>query len=423
MKLNLEVKGNKIRPNSGIYVIEELIRKNQINTYIDSLFADRYKQACYKDSDILLGLSYSIFSGGGFLEDVNFVRQELSHSYLQIPSADTIGYRARQLATPTQTCISKRGIEHFFNTNPGLNEALVKLGVRLNPKWKTHAQTADYDNTIVPTARPDSLTAYKSGPAYQPGTLMIEGMPVYIEGRNGNSPSRYLMDDTLERGFERLTAAGVRIGALRIDGAGHQQAIYTFLSKHPTIKYYIRADKAPLGHLKGWKKAKLGGEKVEVLSHSWRTPGADRNDCRLVAYRILRVNGEQDLFDGKYEYHLLLTNDWKRSAVQVIEFYNQRGRAEQTYDIMKNDFNWKHLAFGNLMDNTVYLLLTAMAYLIYRWALRIISRFFPALTPNTRLKRFILYFVNTPGKWIRSAHSTRLVLYTCQPYPELLKAG
>ena len=38
---------------------------------------DRHPQAVYNDSDIILGLSYGIYSGTGFLEDLNFVRSQV----------------------------------------------------------------------------------------------------------------------------------------------------------------------------------------------------------------------------------------------------------------------------------------------------------------------------------------------------------
>lgn len=424
MKLKLQIKDTKILANSGIYLIEEFIRNKGIKSYIDSLLPGRAKQAYYQDSDLLLGLAYSIYSGGAYLEDLNYVRKHLSHPYLQLPSSDTIGYRARQLAVDTQTYVSRQGVEHFFNENPMLNQALGKLAVHLDPDWKHIPQTIDYDNVLVNTDRPDSRLSYRNTTAYQPGVILIDRIPVYIEGRNGNSPSRYLMHDTLQRGFQMLSESGVKIGAIRIDGAGFQHKVFSLLTQHyPEVKYYIRAERMLLEFCKGWKKVQIGEQKGEALGIPWRTPGPGHIPCRLVAWRTPKSTPQHDLFEGAYDYWLILTNDWEKSPKEVIEFYNQRGTAEQSFDIMKNDFNWRHLAFGNLKDNTVYLLLTAMAYLIYRWLLKIISRFFPALSPYSRIKRFMLYFVNVPGKWIRSARSQQLNLYTQQPYLEFFNSG
>ena len=424
MKLKLQIKDTKILANAGVYVIEELIKKKRIKNYIDTLFPPRAKQANYSDSDLLLALTYSIISGGTFLEDMNYIRQHLSNAYLELPSSDTIGYRARQLAVDTERHISQRGVEHFFNKNPVLNQVLSKLAVYLNPEFKQKGQTLDYDNVLITTERPDSRFSYKGTPSYHPGALLIDRQPIYIEGRNGNSPPKFLMVDSLRRGFEVSLKNGIKIKAIRIDGAGYQEAVFTFLvEQYPEVKYYIRADKTDLGFCDEWQAASINKVNGEVLSIPWSTPGVNGSPCRLVAWRKPKKSPQYDLFDGNYEYWLILTNDWEKSAVEVIEFYNHRGTAEQSFDIMKNDFNWRHLAFGNLKDNTVYLILTAMAYLIYRWILRIICRYFPALTPYTRIKRFILYFLNVPGKWIRTARSVQLNLYTKQPYHQILNPG
>jgi hypothetical protein len=65
-------------------------------------------------------------------------------------------------------------------------------------------------------------------------------------------------------------------------------------------------------------------------------------------------NQQLDLFDGeKYKYRCILTNDHKSSEQEVIEYYNQRGASEKTYDIQNNDFGWRHLPTSEMSSNTV----------------------------------------------------------------------
>jgi hypothetical protein len=45
---------------------------------------------------------------------------------------------------------------------------------------------------------------------------------------------------------------------------------------------------------------------------------------------------------------------------------------------------------------------------------------FRGITPNGRLKRFIFHFVTVPGKWIRTARTWVLKLYTDRPYDKLV---
>ena len=45
---------------------------------------------------------------------------------------------------------------------------------------------------------------------------------------------------------------------------------------------------------------------------------------------------------------------------------------------------------------------------------------FRGITPNGRLKRFIFHFVTVLGKWIRTARTWVLKLYTDRPYDKLV---
>ena len=78
--------------------------------------------------------------------------------------------------------------------------------------------------------------------------------------------------------------------------------------------------------------------------------------------------GEQlDLFDGEYTYRCILTNDWDMTDEEIILHYNKRGSAEQVFDRQNNDFGWAHLPKSFMNQNTVFLLITAMAANFYRY--------------------------------------------------------
>ena len=46
---------------------------------------------------------------------------------------------------------------------------------------------------------------------------------------------------------------------------------------------------------------------------------------------------------------------------EIILHYNKRGTAEQVFDRQNNDFGWAHLPKSFMNQNTVFLLITAMA--------------------------------------------------------------
>ena len=430
MQINF-IKGTKRNyiSQGGIYLIRRIFQQNHIDKFIDECFPGRGKQSFYSDSDLLLGLCYNLYTGGTYFEDMNRVRDDLNVSgHIELPSSDSVKYRIEQLSERNQEIINKQTISHEFNITNTLSRVLAKLTVRLNPDFKRHAQMLDYDNTIITTLKGDSRLCYKQGYGYQPGVIFIGREPVYIEGRNGNSPSTYLMDQTLERGINILKAEGVKIGAIRIDGAAYQQNVFDLIRRHKGMRYYIRGKNADsiwntIYKSKIVGKITVGERKAEYIDHEWYTPGdiGPENKCRVIVYRYMRDNQQLDLFEDKYIYYVIYTDDMTLSTEEIINLYNQRGRAEQNFDRLKNDFNWSHPPFNNLAMNTVYLILTAMGCQLYHYLLRIISKVFHELNPETRIKRFIFLFVNVVAKWTYRGRRYILNIYSDRAYDKLLR--
>lgn len=345
MNLSISLaKDSKIRTNCGIYFLENIARRRKLKQFLDEQLPARAPQARYSNSDIILGLTYNFLCGGQYLEDINWVKQQLDCDFsVNIPSSDTITYRIQQIFSQDQFITSTRGVSHRFNINePLLNDSLIRLAVRLNPGWKTQGQVLDYDNTIIKTSKPDSAFTYKKNKGYMPGVLFVDNLPVYVEGRGGNSTSKYLMAETLERAWGKLEASGVKAGAIRIDGAAYQQSIFSWFDKHPDLKYYIRANQQSKMILDGklWEDIKVAKQDAQGLAMSYSGPGTEENDqpCRLVVYRIANNNKQPDLYWGNYTYRFLLTNDIDNSVEYIVNFYNQRGNCERAFDILKHDF-------------------------------------------------------------------------------------
>jgi len=87
---------------------------------------------------------------------------------------------------------------------------------------------------------------------------------------------------------------------------------------------------------------------------------------------------------------------------------------------MNNDFGWKHLRCSFLHENTVYLIIMAMAKNFYNYFVEKVSMVFDDIEPTTRLKRFIFRFISVAGKWVRSGRQWMLKLFTEKPYEALV---
>ena len=145
------------------------------------------------------------------------------------------------------------------------------------------------------------------------------------------------------------------------------------------------------------------------------------NDPIQIAVDVME---EVFLFDGEYTYRCILTNDWDMTDEEIILHYNKRGAAEQVFDRQNNDFGWAHLPKSFMNQNTVFLLITAMAANFYRYivALPLMAVLF-GIKATDRVKSFLFRFIAVPAKWIKTARQYKLNIYSPKPYNQIWEHG
>jgi hypothetical protein len=142
-------------------------------------------------------------------------------------------------------------------------------------------------------------------------------------------------------------------------------------------------------------------------------------------YRLVVMGEKSDVyqptlfFGDNCIYRCILTNDWDSTEKEVIEYYNNRGGSEKTFDIQNNDFGWGHLPCSDMNHNTVYLILMAMIKNFYNYIIGKVAKVFTDLLPTSRLKRFIFRFICVPGRWYYRGRQWTLSLYTTRPYEKV----
>jgi hypothetical protein len=80
--------------------------------------------------------------------------------------------------------------------------------------------------------------------------------------------------------------------------------------------------------------------------------------------------------------------------------------------MQNNDFNWDSMPHSFLEENTVYLIIMAVAHIIYKYLLSIFSSLVEGLTKTCRLKKFIFRFVATVAKFTQSGRRKVIHLAT-----------
>jgi hypothetical protein len=407
---NLQISDRKINPYGGINFIISAMREKKINELIDNHLGKRPKQAQYSYSDILLGWIYSNLCGAERIEDIHQCRDLFNIPDLKMPSSDRVSQIFRALASETEIFKSVGGTKHKFNIHTGLNNLMLDLILKLNVINKNATNTMDYDNTVINCEKYDSEVSYLQTKGYQPGVCFINKIPVYIENRNGNSPAQYKIRDTVERGLTMLKDKGISVSRFRSDSAACTKDMFMYLDINPNIEYFIKFHKHRNSFTKvtviyDWEELPRYGVKIACLRYTLY--GKKR--------RFILIRKTNDIDPNNYA--AILTNNESLSNKEVYYFYTKRGAMERNFDDLKNNFNWSRLPFSFLNENTVFLIISALAYIIYQYVLRVFSKKVDFVKKNFWLKNFIFNFITIGSEW---DEGQTLRLYTQKPYYLLL---
>lgn len=447
----------QINPHGGInFVIAELERKG-LPQLIDHKLGKRPKQAKYSFSSVIMGLIYGNFCGGKRLEDGRILKRQFGlHPTAKFCSPDTVGRVLKSLAVPT-TCIPNsytvnldispkfshekikadainahkepadlkitKAVEdqdNQINIHTAFNELLVDISCNLKLLVPGQNYILDYDTIVIPVEKKDSRYSYKCCRAYNPGVCFINSIPVYIEGRNGNSSPALKIRDAINMALTILKSHNITVTTVRMDAASYQKELIADLESKG-LQYFIRAGKVKSLYRKldetKWQKGKNGSRDCELMDVIGKLSGTHQ-PTRFVISRMAFYNKKNASgFADDLTLRTIITNNYSLTANEVIATYNKRGSMEREFDDLLNQFNWKRLPFSYLNQNVVYMIIQAIAKVIYQYVILKFSKKVKELQPTYRLKKFITYFISIPVSWIRTIDDDwEIVMYSDRDY-------
>lgn len=399
----------KVNPFGGIFFVINDLKNKGIAKLIDSHLGKRVKQAKYSYSDILLNWTYCNLCGAERLEDIEKLRDSLD---MKLPSHDALGTIMKSFATKTEFIKSKS--IHQFNTHKSLNSLMVDVSLKLGLLNKKQSYILDYDNTIIHHHKYDREFTYDKSEGYQPGVSFIDKIPVYIEGRNGNSNAAFKIKETIQKTFDLLDENGIKVKSFRSDAAAYNKGLMDMIHDRDT-DFFIRyrknsefTDFLQYGGLK-WDTILIGEKEFDISCINYSDVLETTKPYRVVITRY-KVKGE-------YAYRGIITNNTTMTDKEVIYFYNKRGAIERNFDDLKNNFNWGRLPFSFLNENTVFMIISAIVSIIYQYLIRKFSKKVDFVKQKHRLKNFIFHFI------VCSAimHGEQLELFTDRDYSPLVE--
>lgn len=407
---------NKVTAFGGIHLVHrQIISKNYPQLIVKEL-GNRSNNAPYSYSDMFLNMCYTTFCGGDCAEDINFLRGSFEPlKGLKVPSADRILGMQKELATEAIFLQSDNGVENKININDKLNRFLIKTALHFGEIEKDKQEYClDFDHQFIPTEKYDATWNYKQKKGYFPGVASINNTPVYIENRNGNCNVKFNQLDTIKRVLGLLRRNGIAPKRCRMDCGSYLKDVTSYLHNE-NILFYVRAEQSDellfnASMCENWKTCTIGINNYEVDSFEHEF---GEHAFRVIAYRWPNKTGQVSIATGDAKNYLfIITNDNEWDEESIIKFYNQRGNSERLFDIQNNDFNWKKMPFSWLEENTVYLILMAACYIMYRWLIKQFSKVCSFLEPHFRLKKFTFRLICIAGKIIYSGRRQIIKLFT-----------
>lgn len=409
-------KDSKYTAFGGLHLIHREVISKKLISFFNEHLPKRSSNAQYHFSDLILSRIYTCFSGGSCAEDINYLETTLAPlKKFSVPSADTLHYMEKELATPSQELFSKSGTSNKINSNDSLNRLLVSTARFLKVlTCDDKDYCLDFDHQFIPTEKHDTTYSYKNKRGYFPGVASINNTPVYVENRNGNCHVNFNQKDTLERSLSMLHEHGIYPCKARMDSGSYTKEVVDFLDGEKMM-FYIRAEQSDTLLFNAtlqdnWKEACINQNLYQTTSIEH--PFGEKTH-RVVCYRWKNKTGQTRMITGDdYNYLFILTNDKQTPEEQIIRFYNKRGNSERMFDIQNNDFNWKNLPYSFLEQNTVYLIIMAIANVVYQWILKIISSITKTVNEKSRLKRFTFRVICMVAKVTRSGRRQVVKLYS-----------
>ena len=406
---------SKVTPFGGLYLIHKQLSSKKFGQFIDDQLGARVKTVGYHYSELFLTRLYTTFCGGSATEDVNYIRENTLEQLkcFKVPSADTILRGDVELATACKQIKTNNGKDNKINVNTKMNAFLIGCA-KFFDILPNKDLVYDFDQQFIPTEKYDATYSYKKERGYFPAVVSIADLPLYIEGRNGNCSVKTTQLETHKRALGALQEQGIYPKYARMDAGSYIQGVTDYFDSQQML-FFIRANQSQClleaaSRSEQWQEYTIGYQDMQTTTLAY---SFGHTAHRIVAYRVPNKTGQINTFTGDaYKYMFIMTNDWEMSDKQVIEFYNQRGASEKVFDVQNNDFNWKCMPHSFLQENTVYLIIMAIAHIVYKWLIKTFSKHIEGLSPKARLKRFIFRFVNTVAKVTKSGRRQIIALAT-----------
>ena len=379
----------------GIGAVHLLVKRLGLDRAIDDRLDLLKVHLPYHESDHVLNIAYNVLAGGTRLEHLEYLRND--EGYL-----DALG--ARRIPDPTTAgdfCRRFDG-ERIDALQDVFNEARVKVW-RQQPEGFFREAILDADGTMVETTgqcKEGMDINYKSQWGYHPLVLSLTntGEPLYVVNRPGSRPSHEQAAATFDKAIALCLRAGFKSVRLRgdtdfsqtgyLDGwhAGGVKFIFGLRAAQNLYEYVENLPRNAWQELVRPAKHRVKTEPRQRPTNAKQQIVEDRcfKDIRLVKeyvadfrhqplkcgreYRIVVLckdlavhEGQRKLFDGSRCF-FFITNDYRKSAAEIVLEANHRCNQENLFAHLKSDLHALSALVDTLVSNWAYMVMASLAW-------------------------------------------------------------
>ena len=385
----------------GIGIIHRMVKQFKLDQAINQAVNLFKIYLPYAESDHVLNIAYNLLAGGTCLEHLELRRND--EVYL-----DALG--ATRIPDPTTAgdfCRRFRWLE-IERLMDVFNETRLKVWQQQGSEFFEEA-VVDADGTMVETTgecKGGMDINHKGQWGYHPLIVSLANTaePLFIYNRRGNRPSHEGAARYLDRAVQLCRRAGFRKITLRGD-TDFTQTEHLDRWEEDGVQFVFGIDAMPnLYELvenlpqKAWRRLRRR-PKYEVRTQPRSRPQnvkekvveqREFENIRLVkeyvaefdysptkcgkTYRVVVVwkdlevkKGQRKLFDTERCF-FYITNDWKRSATEIVIRANGRCNQENTIEQHKNGVRSLTAPVDNLVSNWAYMVMASLAWSLKAWA-------------------------------------------------------
>ena len=441
---------NKGIANGGIGIIHQMAGKSGLVNEIDTRLELFKRHLPYYESDHILNIAYNVLAGGHCLQDIKLLRND--EAWLDALNAEII-------PDPTTAGDFLRR----FDKDDILELMEAKNTVR-KKIWNQQPQNflkqaiINVDGTISPTTgecKEGMDISYNGQWGYHPLVVSLAKTrePLYIVNRSGNVPSHLesakwidksldLVCDTFKKvclrgdtdfsltaNFDKWNERCMFIFGMdampnlvklanRVDPGNWQK-----LERKPKYEVKTRTRKKPenvkaqVVKKRKFKNIQTVSEHIAEITYK---PGKCQKSYRMIILRktIKVTKGELKLFDD-IRYFFYITNDMKKSAKTLVQFYRNRADHENDIEQLKNGARALQAPSDTLISNWAYMVIASLAWDMKAWyGMLLPYRHIGLQIMHMEFRRFINTFIRIPCLIIKTG---RRICYKAVGYNAQIK--